>query len=202
MPFLQDIVSIVTNSLCNRELFGEYRNIDYVFTTIRFNYNVQLQDVLVWVLNETFQDYNKVRGFNAICLVVPELPCKFLQPALMQRPLSYTAFQIGTLRQVHNENYGFVVIFNEKERTYFYRKTLSDQAVDAGENSFYGLVERGDRISDDGINNVFYLNLKRDFDKNPIYICKSHVYIYNCMLDKTVSDLFKILSFWQVKNVR
>lgn len=184
MPFLKDIVSIITSSLRIRELFGRYENIDYIFTTIHFNYNVQLHDALVPVLNEMFQDYSEVQEINATCLVVPELPCKFLRPVLMQRPLSYTAFRIGNLRQVHSKTYGFTVTSGTDENTYFYRKNVSDQALKACKSNFYGLVEGGNRVSNDGINDVFYLNFKKDFDEDSILIRKS--YTYNCMLDKTI----------------
>ncbi|KAI9259772.1 hypothetical protein EDC94DRAFT_152955 [Helicostylum pulchrum] len=43
-PVLQDIACTLSASLLNKELFGNYINIDYMFSFIRFSSNPQLQD--------------------------------------------------------------------------------------------------------------------------------------------------------------
>ncbi|KAI9253742.1 hypothetical protein EDC94DRAFT_651273 [Helicostylum pulchrum] len=60
-PVLQDIISLVFTSLINEQLFGKYKNIQYLFHLIRFNYNSQLQPILMKILNDEtdyfFEDY-------------------------------------------------------------------------------------------------------------------------------------------------
>ncbi|KAI8066116.1 hypothetical protein BDF21DRAFT_117799 [Thamnidium elegans] len=51
-PVLQDIISLVFTSLINKQLFGNYRNIQYVFHLIRFSYNPQFQRILMKILDE------------------------------------------------------------------------------------------------------------------------------------------------------
>ncbi|GAA5815480.1 hypothetical protein MFLAVUS_008992 [Mucor flavus] len=99
-PVLQDIACTLYGSLLNKELFGNYMNIDYLFSFIRFSSNPQLQYAFSRILEEEADDFNLELGIDTCCLLVPELFSQLIQPVIAQRPLCYKDFKIGALQQV------------------------------------------------------------------------------------------------------
>ncbi|GAA5796674.1 hypothetical protein HPULCUR_002049 [Helicostylum pulchrum] len=71
-PVLQDIACTLSGSLLNKELFGNYMNIDYMFSFIRFSSNPQLQYAFAKILEEEADDFNLELGIDTSCLLVPE----------------------------------------------------------------------------------------------------------------------------------
>ncbi|KAI9258435.1 hypothetical protein EDC94DRAFT_675763 [Helicostylum pulchrum] len=98
-PVLQDIACTLSASLLNKELFGNYVNIDYMFSFIRFSSNPQLQYAFSKILEEEADDFNLELGIDTSCLLVPELFSQLLQPVISQRSLCYKDFEIGALQQ-------------------------------------------------------------------------------------------------------
>ncbi|GAA5812780.1 hypothetical protein MFLAVUS_006238 [Mucor flavus] len=106
-PVLRDIACTLSASLLNKELFGNYINIDYLFSFIRFNNNPQLQYAFAKILEEEADDFNLELGIDTCCLLVPQLFSRLIRPIIAQRPLCYKDFRIGALQQVCSENYVF-----------------------------------------------------------------------------------------------
>ncbi|GAA5812921.1 hypothetical protein MFLAVUS_006382 [Mucor flavus] len=108
-PVLQDIACTLSASLLNKELFGNYINIDYLFSFIHFNNNPQLQYAFAKILEEEADDFNLELGIDTCCLLVPQLFSQLIRPIIAQQPLFYKDFKIGALQQVCNENYAFSI---------------------------------------------------------------------------------------------
>ncbi|GAA5812706.1 hypothetical protein MFLAVUS_006164 [Mucor flavus] len=100
-PVLRDIACTLYASLLNKEFFGNYMNIDYLFSFIHFNNNPQLQYAFARILEEEADDFNLELGIDTCCLLVPELFSQLIRPVIAQRPLFYKDFKIGVLRQVY-----------------------------------------------------------------------------------------------------
>ncbi|GAA5798335.1 hypothetical protein HPULCUR_003737 [Helicostylum pulchrum] len=98
-PVLQDIACTLSASLLNKKLFGNYVNIDYMFSFIRFSSNPQLQYAFSKILEKEADDFNLELGIDTSCLLVPELFSQLLQPVISQQPLYYKDFEIGALQQ-------------------------------------------------------------------------------------------------------
>ncbi|GAA5812689.1 hypothetical protein MFLAVUS_006146 [Mucor flavus] len=71
-PVLQDIACTLSASLLNKELFGNYINIDYLFSFIHFNNNPQLQYAFAKILEKEADDFNLELGIDTCCLLVPQ----------------------------------------------------------------------------------------------------------------------------------
>ncbi|KAI8087466.1 hypothetical protein BDF21DRAFT_450576 [Thamnidium elegans] len=91
-PVLQDIACTLYASLLNKELFGNFINIDYLFSLIHFNNNPQLQYAFARTLEEEADNFNLELGIDTTCFLVPELFSQILQPVIAQRPLCYRDF--------------------------------------------------------------------------------------------------------------
>ncbi|GAA5815550.1 hypothetical protein MFLAVUS_009062 [Mucor flavus] len=96
-PVLQDIACTLSASLLNKELFGNYINIDYLFSFIRFSSNPQLQYAFAKILEEEADDFNLELGIDTCCLLVPELFSQLIRPVIAQRPLCYKDFKMEML---------------------------------------------------------------------------------------------------------
>ncbi|GAA5812910.1 hypothetical protein MFLAVUS_006371 [Mucor flavus] len=108
-PVLQDIACTLSASLLNKKIFGNYTNIDYLFSFIQFNNNPQLQYAFARILEEEAVGYNLELGIDTCCLLVPELFSQLIRPVIAQQPLCYKDFKIGALQQVSSENYAFSI---------------------------------------------------------------------------------------------
>ncbi|GAA5812782.1 hypothetical protein MFLAVUS_006240 [Mucor flavus] len=104
-PVLQDIACTLFASLLNKELFGNYININYLFSFIRFSSNPQLQYAFTRILEEEADDYNLELGIDTCCLLVPELFSQLIRPVIAQRPFCYKDFRIGALQQNRYKNH-------------------------------------------------------------------------------------------------
>ncbi|GAA5815490.1 hypothetical protein MFLAVUS_009002 [Mucor flavus] len=80
-PVLQDIACILSGSLLNKEFFGNYMNIDYTFSFIRFNNNPQLQYAFARILEEEANNYNLELGIDTSCLLLPDQLSRRNRPA-------------------------------------------------------------------------------------------------------------------------
>ncbi|GAA5815466.1 hypothetical protein MFLAVUS_008978 [Mucor flavus] len=109
-PVLQDIACTLSGSLLNKELFGNYMNIDYLFSFIRFSSNPQLQYAFARILEEEADDFNLELGIDTCCLLVPKLFNQLIRPVIAQRPFCYKDFKTGALQQVCSGNYVFGVM--------------------------------------------------------------------------------------------
>ncbi|KAI9247753.1 hypothetical protein EDC94DRAFT_625549 [Helicostylum pulchrum] len=119
-PVIQDLISLVSSSLINRELFGKYRHIQYIFHLICFNYNPQFQSILIKILEDETDQFMYEQGMDIPHYIVPKLSNQLFQPVLRQRPLSYKGFQVGVLQHICSENYGYKEYFNRQ------RNSISD----------------------------------------------------------------------------
>ncbi|KAG2235835.1 hypothetical protein INT48_003947 [Thamnidium elegans] len=159
-PVLQDIISLVFTSLINKQLFGNYRNIQYVFHLIRFNYNPQFQHILMKILDDETDYFLYEQRIDMAYYTIPKLSNLLIQPILQQEPCSYKGFQVGGLRQVYSENFGFgfenslddppVVLKSNREDT---NTNLPD------DEKVSTLFKKGDKMNERQLNRVFYLNI-------------------------------------------
>ncbi|KAG2233263.1 hypothetical protein INT48_001712 [Thamnidium elegans] len=93
-PVIQDIISLVFTSLINKQLFGSYRDIQYVFHLICFNYNPQFQHILMKVLDEETDYFMYEQRIDVDHYTIPKLPNQLIQPILGQEPCSYKGFRV------------------------------------------------------------------------------------------------------------
>ncbi|KAI8087508.1 hypothetical protein BDF21DRAFT_397169 [Thamnidium elegans] len=82
---LQDITCTLSASLLNKELSGNYVNIDYLLSLIRFSNNPQLKYAFTKILEEEAVDFNLELGIDTLCLFIPELYSQLLLPVITQR---------------------------------------------------------------------------------------------------------------------
>ncbi|KAI8067283.1 hypothetical protein BDF21DRAFT_454676 [Thamnidium elegans] len=162
-PVLQDIISLVFTSLINKQLFGNYRNIQYVFHLICFNYNPQFQHILMKILDDETDYFLYEQRIDVDHYTIPKLSNQLRHPILQQEPCSYKGFQVGVLRQVYSENFGFgfhkpsygpqVVLRYNREDT---NTILIDR------EKVYPLFKKGDKMNESQLNRVFYLNTDQE----------------------------------------
>ncbi|KAI8047277.1 hypothetical protein BDF21DRAFT_210688 [Thamnidium elegans] len=162
-PVLQDIISLVFTSLINKQLFGNYRHIQYVFHLICFNYNPQFQHILMKILDEETDYFLYEQRIDVDHYIIPKLSNQLIKPILQQEPCSYKGFQMGVLRQVYSENFGFgfenslddipAVLKNNRED----RNTI---LID--DKKVFPLFKKGDKMNESQLNRVFYLNMKQE----------------------------------------
>lgn len=158
VPVLQDIACTLSASLLNTELFGDYMNIDYLFTLIHFSNNPLLQHAFIKILEEEADDYNLELGIDTSCLVIPELYSSFLQPILTERPFWYKTFQIGALQQVCSENYAFHI--DQKrciEMSPVYKNKITEATTILCDNVLFPLLNKGDIINNGQLCKTFYM---------------------------------------------
>ncbi|KAI9263598.1 hypothetical protein EDC94DRAFT_84007 [Helicostylum pulchrum] len=177
---LQDIACILSASLLNKELFGNYANIDYMFSFIRFSSNPQLQYAFSKILEEEADDYNLELGIDASCMLVPELFGQLLQPVISQRPLCYKDFEIGALQQVCSENY----VFGITQKKYYgacplYKSKITDTET-IGCEYFIVLpfLNKGSVINNVRTNRPFYLRNQED---SKFYHFNTEIYRFKTM---------------------
>ncbi|KAI9271103.1 hypothetical protein EDC94DRAFT_303382 [Helicostylum pulchrum] len=185
-PVLQDIISLVSTSLINKQLFGEYRNIRYMFHLIRFNYNSQFQHILMKILNDETDYFLYEQRIEIARYTIPILSNQLWRPIREREPCSYKAFQEGVLYHVHSENYGFG-FFSYNVKGYSFKNKISDSKSTSLDNkTVFPLFKKGSKINNSRTDRVFYLNSEnyRDFSLNiKLYRLKM---TYTLTLDKKV----------------
>ncbi|GAA5815457.1 hypothetical protein MFLAVUS_008968 [Mucor flavus] len=161
-PVLQDVACILSGSLLNKGLFGNYMNIDYLFSFIRFSSNPQLQCAFARILEEEADDFNLELGIDTCCLLIPELFSQLLQPVIAQQPLCYKDFEIGALQQVCSGNYAFNV-YGKRGRNYIrYKSKITDKQTTQCNNDIVFLyLVKGEIIKKVRLNRTFYLRNER-----------------------------------------
>ncbi|KAI8075624.1 hypothetical protein BDF21DRAFT_423299 [Thamnidium elegans] len=166
-PVLQEVISAVYTSLINKQLFREYRNIEYIFHMICFNYNPWFQPIFMKILEDENNQFMYDKRIDTPCYVIPKLWNQILQPVLKQRPLLYKVFRVGVLHQVFSKSYGFSfdhIFFNQlshnTNRHFNYRYKSSDTKTISFDNkSVFLLFKKGDKISTQ-TKRIFNLSLK------------------------------------------
>ncbi|GAA5800302.1 hypothetical protein HPULCUR_005728 [Helicostylum pulchrum] len=158
-PVLQDIACTLSASLLNKGLFGNYINIDYMFSFIRFNSNPQLQYAFSKILEEEADDFNLELGIDTSCMLVPELFGQLLQPVISQRPLCYKDFEIGALQQVCSENYVFrMTQRRSKNECPLYKSKITDtETIECDEHIVLPFLNKRELINNVRSNRPFYL---------------------------------------------
>ncbi|KAI8065964.1 hypothetical protein BDF21DRAFT_114766 [Thamnidium elegans] len=161
-PLLQEIISLVSTSLINTQLFGKYKNIQYLFHLIRFNYNFWLQPILAKILKDETNRFMYEQRIDTYHYVIPNfLSSQLLQPVLQQRPFTYKAFQAGILRHVYSESHGFGFDHNADEPYFLYRnKRLDTNPIPVDCRTVLLLFKKTDKISSGQTNREIYLNLR------------------------------------------
>ncbi|GAA5808475.1 hypothetical protein MFLAVUS_001866 [Mucor flavus] len=173
-PILQCIISIVFTSLINKQLFGKYRNIQYVFHLIRFNYNSQFQRILMKILEDETDHFLYEERIDVAHYTLPKSSNQLLQPVRQQKPSSYKAFQVGVLYQVHCENYGFGIDTGSGPKSYEFKNKISDSKITSiDKETVLPLFEKGHKINSAQIKRVFYLSSNY---KNRLYYLKTQLF--------------------------
>ncbi|KAI8094001.1 hypothetical protein BDF21DRAFT_86107 [Thamnidium elegans] len=168
-PVLQDIISLVFTSLINKQLFGNYRNIQYVFHLIYFNYNPQFQHILMKILDDETDYFLYEQKVDMAYYTIPRLSNQLLQPILQQEPCSYKGFQVGVLRQVYSENFGFGFKVPPKGPPIVLKSNREDtNAILLDDEKVFPLFKKGDKMNKSQSNRVFYLNMNQEDDNNSL----------------------------------
>lgn len=155
-PVMLEIASIISSSLVNENFFGNYINIEYLYSMISFNHNPQFQIILSSLLNEELDRLNEVQGVDTICLAAPEIPDLFLH----QRSMTCHSFRHGDLHQISNENLGFSVkcIDNgvyEDIGPFYKDKKANKESFNCKDMAFV-LLKKDDTITYPGVERVIY----------------------------------------------
>ncbi|KAI9261335.1 hypothetical protein EDC94DRAFT_609894 [Helicostylum pulchrum] len=161
-PVLQDIACTLSASFLNKELFGNYINIDYMFSFIRFSCNLQLLYAFTKILEEEADDFNLELGIDTSCLLVPELFSQLLQPVISQRPLCYKDFEIGALQQVCSENYAVGISKYEQFRALYKSKITDTETIVCDDHIVFPFLNKRELISNVRSNRPFYLRNQED----------------------------------------
>ncbi|KAG2229928.1 hypothetical protein INT48_008309 [Thamnidium elegans] len=170
-PVLQDITFLLSASLINKEFFGKYWNIKYVFQLIHFNYNTQLQDVVIKMLKEITEDTMAEQGVDTPHYVIPRILDQRMQPVLQQRAFLYKEFQVGALNHVYSDNYGVRFYKTNGDTHLTYKSNWSDTKIfSIDKEKGLLLFKKGDKIGDFPTNRVYYLNLKDQPDGNGLHM--------------------------------
>lgn len=157
-PVLQDIMYYVSMSLVKKGLFGSYKNIQYLFSLIRFNYNSQFQYTFKEILKGESDQFNYEHGIYTHSLIIPTFSSLTLQPVLRQKHNAYQSFQKGVLRQVSSENYAFVIDHSSKETELLFKNKRTDtEEFGFGENNVFPFLKMGDIISNSHSKRILYL---------------------------------------------
>ncbi|KAG2237166.1 hypothetical protein INT48_004668 [Thamnidium elegans] len=163
-PVLQNITSLLSASLINKEFFGKYWNIKYVFQLIHFNYNTQLQDAVIKMLKEITEDITTEQEVDTPHYVIPKILDQRLRPVLQQRTFLYKEFQVGALHHVYSDSYA--VKFNKAggDTHLTYKSNWSDtKIISIDKETGFLLFKKGDEIDDFQTNRIYYLNSKDQF---------------------------------------
>ncbi|KAI8047311.1 hypothetical protein BDF21DRAFT_209923 [Thamnidium elegans] len=158
-PVLQDIISLVFTSLINKQLFGNYRHIQYVFHLICFNYNPQFQHILMKTLDDETDYFLYEQSIDVDNYTIPKLPNQLRQPILRQEPCLYKEFQMGVLRQVYNENFGFGFNDSRDDPHIELKNNIEGtNIILIDDEKIFPLFQKGDKMNESQLNRVFYLN--------------------------------------------
>ncbi|KAI8067297.1 hypothetical protein BDF21DRAFT_454688 [Thamnidium elegans] len=159
-PVLQDIISLVFTSLINKQLFGNYRNIQYVFHLICFNYNPQFQHILMRILDDEVDYFLYEQRIDMAYYTIPKLSNRLIQPILQQEPCSYKGFKAGVLRQVYSENFGFGFENSSDDPPVVLKSNREDtNTILIDDKKVFPLFKKGDKMNESQLNQVFYLNM-------------------------------------------
>ncbi|KAI9273931.1 hypothetical protein EDC94DRAFT_113854 [Helicostylum pulchrum] len=158
-PVLQEIISLIFTSLINKQLFGKYRDIQYVFHLVCFNYNPQFQHVLLRILKDETDHFLYEERIDIAHYTLPKLSNELLRPVLQQEPFSYKVFQVGALYHVYSENYGIGFDSEFGQLPYKFKNKISDSKITSvDEKAVFPLFKKGNRINSAQIERVFYLS--------------------------------------------
>ncbi|KAG2233260.1 hypothetical protein INT48_001709 [Thamnidium elegans] len=171
-PVLQDIISLVFTSLINKQLFGNYRNIQYVFHLISFNYNPRFQHILMKILDDETDYFLYEQRIDVDHYTIPKLSNQLLQPILQQEPCSYKGFQVGILRQVYSENFGFGFEDSPDDPPVVFKSNREDtDTVLIDDEKVFPLFKNGDKMNESQLNRVFYLNKNQEEANSYFCLC-------------------------------
>lgn len=170
---LEDITSLLSASLINKEFFGKYWNILYVFQLIQFNYNTHFQDAVIKILKEITEDTIFEQGIDAPHYIIPKILDQCPQPVHQQRPFLHKEFQTGALKHVYSDNYGFGFYETYGDIDFAYKSKRSDkEIISVSKDTVFLLFRKGDKIGDCQTNRVFYLNSKGLLNNGGLHIRK------------------------------
>ncbi|KAG2235805.1 hypothetical protein INT48_001031 [Thamnidium elegans] len=128
-PVLQETIFNVSTSLLNKELFGNYENIRYLFSLICFDYNSQFQHSITTILQEESDDFNHQHGIYTHYLTIPELS------VFKQRPYTYRSFHAGSSTST------------EELSPLFKNKITDTLEFEYGYNTIFPFLKMGDVVS-------------------------------------------------------
>ncbi|KAI9259795.1 hypothetical protein EDC94DRAFT_153832 [Helicostylum pulchrum] len=173
-PVLQETIFNISTSLLNKDMFGNYENIHYLFSLICFDYNPQFQRSITTILQEESDDFNHKHGIYTQYLTIPELSNLNLHPVLEQQPYMYRSFHQGTFRQVSSENYAFVIGSTsspEEPRSPLFKNKITDTLeFEYGYKNIFPFLKMGDVVSDIQSGRTLYLKPRNYKDKRYIPI--------------------------------
>ncbi|KAG2235844.1 hypothetical protein INT48_003956 [Thamnidium elegans] len=94
---------------------------------------------------------------------IPRFPNKLLQPILQQEPCSYKGFQVGVLRQVYSESFGFGFENPFSSTPVVLKSNREDpNAILIDKKKVFPLFKKEDKMNENQLNRVFYLNTDRE----------------------------------------
>jgi hypothetical protein len=91
---------------------------------------------------------------------IPKLTNQLIQPIFQQKPYSYKSFQVGVLRHVYSESFGFIFDDTDEEYPILFKANRGDtNTILINDEKVFPLFKKGDKIRETKLNQVFYLNM-------------------------------------------
>jgi hypothetical protein len=98
---------------------------------------------------------------------IPKLTNQLIQPILQQKPYSYKSFQVGVLRHIYSESFGFC--FKKNQYPVFFKANRGDtNTISTGDEKVFSLFKKGDKIRENKLNQVFYLYMDIEYFDRPM----------------------------------
>ncbi|KAG2235836.1 hypothetical protein INT48_003948 [Thamnidium elegans] len=102
---------------------------------------------------------------------IPRLSNQLRQPILQQEPCSYKEFQVGVLRQVYSENFGFGFKFSREDNPIVFKSNREDTNTSLiDDEKVFPLFKKGDKMNESQLNRAFYLNMNQEDDNNSLFL--------------------------------
>lgn len=163
-PFLCEMASIISGSSINRDYFGNYNEIENIFSIIHFNRNHQFQPILADLLEKEINDFNeRQQNVDTYSLVLLDVPNQLLQPVVHKKLAVYKSFQVGDLKQISSFNYGFSVSQSTNiggMPKAMYRDKRHHPRTTFEPSTGFIFLKKGDTINDTIANRVIYLTVQ------------------------------------------
>jgi hypothetical protein len=174
-PAIQNVTSIVSAALVNRNLFGRYTvpNLFTIGNPLGTPYNSVIHEAFTKLIQDAFKDSNNNKELDPQSFVLLESVEDILMLKTSSRPYLCKSFSKGIPRQVSRESYGLKVSYSGTKREEYYAVGYYKNSKNSNERKLIEkghtiiILKRGQPIADnEELTKTFYLDREhKDFEK-------------------------------------